>query len=346
MSFPIGDDFQSGNFRSEARWERQACEALSLCEEVDNLCLTNPVWTSTTSPMPRNLQNVYNNNCAVLMQGFQPELFKLQPKHGFIVNAYAHSMASEDEQLVKLKLKYGHKLVITSGWLNYHNLDAIKSICGPEHYADLYLPHIPKVISASNNYANKILLWSGGDFQGNVNERTKPILEWTAKKLMDDPSLEFHLCSGYTHEGVQYRGHSSLDDLFWSSSHTEPLAKVKAQCKLHLSMSWRSMLDMYSKTKLVVSPILPGGQPIECSMYGIPHVGDARTFTGPMSGLSSYLVQTTLEDDLAKLENFMTNEAAYSGVGETYRNFVNATYTYEKFCQQIVQIVLDRKMHP
>jgi hypothetical protein len=354
VSFPIGEGFKHGNHRSESRWERQACEALTLSSEIDNIYLTNPVWTSTATPKPKNLHNSFNEDCVVIMQGFQPELLSLKPKHGFIINAYAHYLSNEDQRLLALKKEYGGKLVITSGWKNLENQDSVKEIYGVGNYADLYLPHIATPVYNTNNFKNKILLWSTRNLHGHLavideqaNYRMVMVMRWVARHLAGDSSLEFHICSGDSAQDALALGYNSIEDLFWANGCTAPLLPVESQVCFHPALDWNDMLAMYQATKLVVSPILPGGQPIECGMYGIPHFGSLRTKRGPMAALAGYLFESDVSTALylSKMEEFMTSEREYLTVGENYRAFVNETYSYDIFVQQVIAIVKNKRMY-
>ena len=343
VSFPITTSWQSDYQRSEPRWELQACEALLSSSEISSVCTTKPIWNSSL-PKPSKLHDEIDPTTFLLLQGFQPELRTLET-NGVIINTYAHV---SPESMLFLAEKYKEKAVFATGWVG--DLDRerrLREIVGPGHIEELPLPHIQNPIY-SRPFDNKILLWSQrGTAPDNQSARpAEPsdrtsIFKWVATQL-SKTDLEFHVLTALNEPDLDFIGISSIEEVFWNMKDSEVLKDFKDRIILHPGLGWSKVLELYTKTKLMVCPISLGGAPIECAMHGIPHV--SYTVDGPLVAAPVRLEAATISEHLNHLDRLLDDKEFYEYVGESQREFVNKHYTYSNFISKLTEITSRRGM--
>ena len=354
----IRNGFRGDNLRSEPRWERQVCEACLENSEIDEVFSAWPQWISNNPPPPK-FRNGFpiqrHNDAPLIVQDFWNNDHGFSPK-GWLFNIYAG--AAPLEQSLKnfidnLKSRYHERLVFTYGYTgSVHIKTNLINMVGSDYAEELPVPSVPYV-AVDDSFEKKILLWGqrwiflrmeGSHVVGEVKDEMYKIFSWIAARLKKDPTLEFHLLSGYGPQDIEFRHYPPVADYFWSFDCVAPLREVKDRVVIHEGMDWQQTLNIYAKTKLVVSFAENyGGSPAECGMYGIPFIG--RPLVNPLVDCPVYLSEDIHSPNYYNLlDKLCDDHEFYSKIGNGYRDFVAEHYTYSAFSKKLLSILKDRHM--
>lgn len=334
-------DLWLGNLHGEERWERQALEALNLSEKFNVKS-----YSSFSCNYP--VGSVSGGNDAkdtiLIVQDFNPSVIKELKWKGVVVNLFSEPWESNLGELKNLKVEYGDNIIFTYGF-SHRTLSSeslINERVGSDHTRFLPVPAAP-YIHEENNFNKKILL-----FPYRVILNSLPIqensfgffgnaLEWAGRILDEYGEYQVYFITGYSN------GETSTGELERRVYESVPLLeKNSSRVKFFLGLDWKEVLDIYKETKLMCQVATAfGGPPIEAGMCGIPFVGFKKE-AGVLVGCEDYVHASTAEEAVGYLDRLFKDEAFYTKIGNSYREYVRSMHTYEKFADNLYEILEGR----
>ena len=354
MNSFIRDGLRSECIGGEWRWERQVLEALLLCPEVEKVSTFQPVWKSPHA-MPSKLADGLNKNemlDTICIFYYSIPVAAANKYKGMIINTH-HFPHHDISTYSKFTEQYGSKWFFSYDRArpeafmdkNYREIGC------ENNWEPLPIPAVPQTYQGSNFNKKIILFPSKGIIGalryppmdwGSEGAPGKDMFTWVAKKLAEDSSMEFHVLSSYVQGDLDFLHCTDLEKEFFSFPITRCLTPYRDRIVVHRAIGWDQILDLYSKTKIVVSSTGGGGMAMEAAAYGIPVVSHINT---PMSLCPEYLEATLLSEKyFSMLDELYYNESCYNRVGSGYRAFIEKHYTYKAFTDNLFSILKKRGM--
>ena len=176
----------------------------------------------------------------------------------------------------------------------------------------------------------------------------KLIFDWIANKLKVNSLYEFHIFTGASLESLISQGYPL--DFFWTHPQTQALLNYKNQITIHYNLGWNQVLNIYSKTKLMISSLRGGsftaGAAQESAMYGIPFIltlEDSLSTGTWQETLSSCSASFGSQLYLDLMDKLLEDELFYNLISKSISNAVYH-YTYKSFNDNIISALQKRGM--
>ena len=340
----INGKLKDDNLRGEPRWERQALEALYQSDKF-NIATIEHKWDKEKVLFEPN--DAFAKDAFLVIQDFNPGIIMKRKWRGVIVNLFSEPWKIYEKQLNELKQQYGKNLIFTYGFPKRHLAMQLlqEQALGKEWLKCLPVPGAP-YISDNNNFDKNILLMPYRLLLLYLNYAPSygslhPTIQWLGETLEKYNQYQVYFMTGYAQQ------EASIEEIQNAIFKTAPLLKKhKDRVKILHSISWSEVLDLYKETKLMCHfAATYGGPPIEAGMHGIPFVGrgaDNETF-GPLALCPNYLTAASPEDSIPYLNRLLNDQEYYTLIGNSYREYVRQTYTYENFANNVFNLIQEIK---
>jgi len=339
---PAPINLKEGNLRGEPRWERQALEALYQSGLFNVNTLMNK-WDKVSEVHQGNA-----SSSVLLIQDFQPDIINKYIWKGIIVNLFSEPWLENVPKVLDLYKTYGKKIVFTYGFPKRHGGMQMlqEERVGKENLLLLPVPGAP-YIYRENNFDKKVLLMPYRVLLSVLNTpeghgSIHPTLRWLGNILEEFADYRLCFLTGYSDKEAPL---SVIEKALYSTSASNKLLQYKDRISIKHSMSWESVLNTYKGTKLMCQHALSyGGPPIESAMHGIPFVGCKLNEVpmGPLSECPNFLSAIAPEETIPYLDRLIRDREYYTFIGDSYRSYVEQTYTYEKFVAALINILKER----
>lgn len=311
-------------------------EALLASDEFDTVYSLLPVWRSS-EPKPAKfidgLPAAEDENTICIFH----DSYHVAEKHSFrglVIQVHQPTVL-----FTGFMEKYGKRFFVTYNRAVRSTADGVHQRIidrsGRDHVENLAGPSVPDV-SDGNNFDENIILFSASGVLSALRHRTffGSLFSWCAQKLEEDHRKEVHFLAAAPNDNARAE--------FFQSPETQCLLSVRDRVVLHPALSWASVLDLYAKTKVVVSTLATGGSPPEAASFGIPVIGPANS---PIAQFPEFLAAPCLSPEyFSLLDRLYYDRAFYVETGNAYRNFVRTHYTYAAYVKNLVRIFQEREM--
>ena len=339
-------NLKEGNLRGEPRWERQVLESLY---ESDMFEVFTRGFKWDNAPMVTKKQAA---DTVLIIQDFQPAVIKSMKWAGVVVNLFAEPWKEHLGEVAQLREEYGDRLIFTYGFpkIHYSKECLFHQSVGKENLTLLPVPAVP-YIYRENNFDKKILLMPYRMLLNSLNVGVGCVsinntLSWLGDILEEFDDYKVNFISGYTvAEATETRMYESLGNV----AGNKKLLNYRNRVKIYNSLPWSGVLDIYKETKVMCHHAINyGGPPMESAMHGVPFVGhsldanDASFNTGPLALCPNFLGVPTIEDSLPILDKLIKNREYYTLIGNSYRDYVEKTYSYTAFADNLMCILNDK----
>lgn len=356
---PAPQNLRSGNFRSEPRWERQVLEAL-MSNPLVSAVYTIGCACTYSHPKYKGAMTVKDSSSTLLLlQDWNYSALQSFPWRAAIINIFAGPWESQRSEVATMLQKLDGRLYLTLGFPIMYRAEVDASLVRPERGAIPRLgeyvpmdnvillpnPGAPSIIEGSS-FDKTRLLWARRCIY--ISELiNSPHLLWSLQQLEKDTNLHLDILTGWAPgEAKDYVDTAVLmlpdmPNYFWAHEKLKPFLHVRDRVIIHAQRGWDEVLALYSQAKLLTAVARGfGGPPIEAAMHGIPFVaiGD----TGALLDCPEYLLVGTEEAALPILDRLISDRGYYDKVGNSYREYVRETYTYQAFNENINNIITSR----
>ena len=346
----IHDEISSDNLATEHRWERLVLDSLLNCSDFDTVYSVLPIWKSSKSKPVKFVNGIDSKKLRELVlvcpNGWP---MHLRPK-GFVFNCLYDSL-SDTSQFRDIEKECNENIILIDPFDNFsrdHGLEKFPTHI--KYFEPFFPPRLPYINQNSESVKNNILLWPHKGALDNMKYKTvdmKLIYDWVALKLEQDPSLEFVFLTASLQSSLTFAGYPLLEDFFWNHETTCNLKKYKERVTLHLSLSWKEVLEIYSRTKLMISSQRGGsftaGSAQESAMQGIPFVLTQEI--SPWENILSpklFALWGSLEY-FSLMDKLLTDKVFYNQISQDIKNYAYR-YTYESFNKNLIAALEKRNM--
>jgi hypothetical protein len=340
VTAPIITTINANCYRGEPRWERNAFEAMITSGRLVHTT-DSSVWQSS-EPKPPNFHNGVNSD-------WQDD--SLLITYGVVQNPHITQRAKyymvqyvdgPDEKHKDLFLRYRGNIVATCSFLSWEYIDRLQNVLGKENVEYVPGPMVPKVYN-SDNFNQKYLTWSYRNFNyfaRDKHQEMERLMSWVSEQMNKDKHLRLAITVGSWDPSQITNIKTQARDLVLSYSFMNCIDKDRLD--VFAQLHWYEMLNLFSQTKLIISPAEPfGGPPFEAAAYGIPTIVNEETNPfqdkqrNPLfSGLIRHPKQ--IDDSfLNKLTDLYRDHSYYRSIGDNYRDYVKNNATYSAFVGHI-----------
>lgn len=349
--------FRHGNYRGEPRWELNSVDALLAMGRTVHS--TTNIWQSS-SPRPENLYDMNLNWMDESIQisygvpheihtGYYPP--EANPKYRIVQYHDGPSQQTKDKFLRFHKDRPG-SIVATCSFKTGSYLSRLQSVLGAENVEWHFGPTVPCVYEDHHSFNQNTLLWAYRNFCRFADENPSG-MERLFNKVADWMNKNHELKVVILAQPHNEISKAALDGnrpaWFFNFGFSRPLKKFADRVEILTNQHWCDVLDLYSKTKVVISPAEPlGGPPFEAASYGIPMILESRTNPfiegngNPMfNGLIS-VAQGFSNDFFNYLDRLFHDQSFYNNHGNAYRSFVKQHATYASWVSNVESIVQKR----
>ncbi len=378
---PAPANLRSGNLRSEPRWERQALEASFSNPQVTAVYSTGRTWSGNHPKYKGRMTANGAADTVLLLQDWNTSVVNAFNYRAAIVNVFSGPWDHQMGEVKAAYRKLGGNLFFTMGFpiMHRHELglkapSPASTATGPgttridesgdtvvteprraESHLEKFLPRenilclpvpgSPGVVPGSN-FDKPNLMWAQRLIFMSQMAKSASLL-WAIQQVDKTPGLTLDVLTGwkaaevkdYVNEQVVKR--PNIVNAFWQLEEFQPFAHLKGRVKVHLELDWERVVVMYSQTKILVTYGRAfGGPPIEAGMHGVPFIAAGET--GALCDCPGYLHIGSEERCLPILDNLFNNREFYDKTGNAYRDYVNETYTYSAFNNNVNKLLKDK----
>lgn len=360
LTAPVNTTLNADNLRGEPRWERNAVDALvSGGRDVHTVL---DVWRSPL-PCPNNLhsgiKSEWLDDSIMITYGVpaRTHIGDTRAKYYMVQYLDGPTMQTRDEFL-KFNREKPNSIVAMCGFRSFHWLNTLQGVLGHENVEFVEGPAVPYVVD-SNNFDKPYLFWAYRNFYDYIDRESSnmEILFYKINSfLQGDPNLRVALLVhpwGAKRDELMRAMAGDRSAWFKSLSIGGILGANADRVDIFSELNWHEMLDLMSKTRLIISPPEPlGGPPYEASMYGIPIVLCEDTNPFQDSGRTPFFPEllrvpprTISNQFINELEHLFRDYNYYSAHGNAYRNYTRDHATYDAWIKQIDLIAQKRGWH-
>lgn len=348
--------FKSLNLRGETRHEANILESLVVCGKTVHS--TTDVWRST-SPRPDNLHDFKEEwlDESVLMSygvpgniitGYIPER-AFDSKYKIVQYQDGPAKGSQaDSTFLKYHKNNPGSIVATCSFKAWVYLQRLEETLGKENVEWVYGPTVPQVFENHDSFNQTNLLWAYRNFcsyADNDHKGMQTLFNKIRDYLNSNTNLTLTILAQPNNESSKEALSGDCHSWFFTLPFSGALLPFKDRIKVKTNLHWYEMLELFSKTKLVVSPAEPlGGNPFEAGSYGIPMILEQQTNPFVDSNSNSLFPEVLTaprginNQFLEKLDNLFFDSVFYNKHGSAYRNFIKQHATYEAYVNKIEEI--------
>lgn len=356
------------NLKGERRWERHVVSALLGAGR--QVASSHANWTRPSTPLWQGVTDDFSG--AALITEADPDHVRYRGRpDAFVSNAFSVMTPSAEAEIRHAIADLGRRRVVLTHSFQAH----VPQKRLPPDLHDLIrwlpVPAVPHVHWDHDGFFNKTLLWSGRAIHlylmPPVFKPVLDLLDWIRGCLQEDHGLTFEILLG--EERVDQ---TTADNWVWRfPAFEQAFRDLRDRVVVHTSRSWREVQEVYARTKLCVNAgMMFGGPPIEAASFGIPvagtasvsvfHTADAAAAEPSLTALPAFPEYVAADSGaevagtvsvsvfraavagfsnnrrlVDHLDAWHRNAAEYHRVGDAYRKFVDATYTYASFVHHL-----------
>lgn len=347
---PANGNLTDGNLRGESRWERQALGAVLQNPLVTDVYTSGHLWRGVTDPKYRGAIQPSEKDVIFIGHDWNRSSLGSIEWKAIFINIFAGPWQEQKAEVQSFVTNYQNRLIFTIGYqaLLKTQRAYLKQFIPEENILCLPVPGAESV-RLTNAFDNKILFWPYRILVLSAVYKAKCI-RWAFEKLAQDSSLRLRIVTSWNQseirdlvggDSVPIQG--DLDDYFWSREETKGFSSVRSQVEIRNSQTHQQMLDSYAHSKLVIPHYRYfGGPGVEAAMFGVPFVGNQ--IFGAFSEMEGYIYTNTEDEQLAVFDRLMSDRDYYTSVANTYRNYIDQTYTFDAFNRNLNKILSDRNL--
>jgi len=349
LTAPVSTTISADSLRGEPRWERNVFAAcLKSGRQVHT---TAPVW-STTSEKPSNLHDGLNtewqDDSVLLTYGVPQNLHIGVKAKYYVVQMLDDPFANSIEKFNSYLTEKPGSIIASCGYKSWIYMSRIEKAFGSQNVELVQGPVVPYVVGGADNFNKPNLLWAYRNFWDCSEKWPKEmgkLFSLVESFLAKDLSLKLVITLG------AYRPKELSDPVkdgkqwVMSRPFMGRLAKYEDRIDVVSGIHWHEMLELFSQTRLVVSPPEPlGYPPYEAAMYGVPTVlrPDNNPFLNSDRSPLFPEVLTAPEGISARflelIGRLFTDHPFYRKHGDAYRNYVSEHATYDSYIKQLDEV--------
>lgn len=354
---PATVSFKHGNWRGEPRWESNAVDAL--LTEGKTVHSTTNIWLSE-APRPSNLYDMnpdWMEESIQISYGVPHEIHtgyyppEAKPKYRVVQYHDGPSSATKDTFL-KYDRELPGSIVATCSFKSGAYISRLQKVLGGQNVEWTFGPTVPRVYNDHDGFQQPNLLWAYRNFctyADNDPRGMKTLFAKVADFLRQDTNARLVML-------IQPHNAQSAEAIakdcrafFLSYSFTKPLTPYLDRVEVLTAIDWCQVLDIMSKTKMIISPAEPlGGPPFEAASYGVPIVMEQNTNPFLESPRNPMFPEVLMAQRgcsgqfFNQLERLFSDSAFYHKHGDAYRTFVEQRATYGAYVRKIEEIAAKR----
>jgi len=342
-----------GNFRGEPRWERNVADALLSGGKTVGCTRSNVASIASSSKQWVGFVANPSKDLVITHSSTETSHHYAGGKY-YIYNFFSKPHISRPIDEIKGVLgKIGSSsVVVTQSFRSSSEFRFMKDTF-QDNFRWLGTPAVPVVYSDRSNFSCPALTWSSRMIASEIvnnSASARSLFEWIASKMALRSDLILEIITGYQDDYIYDIGKSvDIEKWLWSRTEFSPLESFRDRVVIHKSIPWASVLQILSRTKMIISPPKSyGGPPLEAASFGIPTIGlkNESSFhdeTGsPM--IKNYLWTHGIVDPLfiEKLDRIYSDKTFYEEAGSEYRACTDQYYSYKAFNTQLDSIITER----
>jgi hypothetical protein len=297
--------------------------------------------------MGRSIQISYGVPHQIYTGYYPPEA---NPKYR-IVQYQDGPTGSACDNFLKYHRQNPKSIVATCSFRSGNYLARLENALGKENVEWHFGPTVPGVQEEHDSFNQKTFLWAYRNFckyaDDNPNGMRK-LFNKISDYMRVDSDYKLVILAQPHNETSQKALQGDCKAWFFSFPFSSELKKYKDRVEVLTNIHWCEVLELMSKTKLVISPAEPlGGPPFEAASYGIPMLLEQSTNpfiddkkTPMFSNLIT--VQKGLSDSFFNKLDQLFDSNYYRTCGNSYRSFVKKHATYESYVNKLEQIAQKR----
>lgn len=350
--------FRADNHRGEPRWERNAVDALLTQGKIVHS--TNRIWHSALEK-PANLYDEIHqewmDESIQISYGVPHEIYtghypdNCDPKYRIV-----QYQDGPSEQTKDTFLKYDRRLpgsiVATCAFKSGNYLARLERTLGKQNVEWHYGPTVPEIFPDHDSCSQTNLLWAYRNFcayaERDPNGMRK-LFNKVAGYMKESPDARLVMLVQPSSHANSLLINKDCRGYFFNFPFTKALTPYKDRVDVLTAINWYEVMEIMSKTRLVISPAEPlGGPPFEAASYGIPIVLESTTNPFCITGGAKLFPEVlTAAHGISpqffnQLDRLNSDPAYYRKHGNAYRNFVGQHATYESYVNKLEDIAKQR----
>ncbi len=352
LTAPVTTSFKADNHRGEPRYERNAVDALVTAGKTVHS--TTYIWQSAL-PRPANLYDMrldWMKESIQVSYGVAHEIYtghypaEANPKYR-VVQYWDGPTNETKDSFLKYHREDPGSIVATTSFKSWHYLSRLEMILGRENVEWMYGPMVPEVFEDHDSFNQPCLFWAYRNFCDYV--KNDPLGMRALFAMVGDYLRQNHDLKLVILVHGSDVPPKNLKTWFLDFSFATSLKPQSDRIDVVTGLHWSEMLDLFSKTRLVISPAgLLGGPPFEAASYGVPVVlsNEVNPFIDSnrnalFSGVLS-APQGISREFLSHLNRLYGDSDFYHQLGNAARAFVKQHATYEAYIRGLEGIAVKR----
>ena len=357
LTAPVTTTFKADNYRGEPRWERNAVEALLLAGKPVHS--TTKIWLSDL-PKPVNLYDMnldWMDESIQISYGVPHEIHtgvypaEANPKYRVVQYHDGPTEATKDTFLKYHRNNPG-SIVATCCFKSGAYIQKLQNVLGRENVEWTYGPMLPTVFENHDSFSQPNLLWAYRNFCSYADldpHGMEQLFGRVAGYMRSNPALRLVILAQPHNEISKAALEGDCKAWFLNLFSAREMKVLADRVDVLTNIHWHQVLDIFSKTRLVISPAEPlGGPPFEAASYGIPIVLERSTnpfvdesgcplFNGLLSASHGFS-----NEFFNLLDQLYHHQEFYQSHGNLYRSFVKQHATYETYINKLDEIAKKR----
>jgi len=281
--------------------------------------------------------------------GYYPS--EANPKYRIV--QYQDGPAAQNKDVF---LKYDRALpgsiAATCSFKSGNYLSRLENVLGRENVYWTYGPTVPQTYPNHDSFAQPNLLWAYRNFctyAARDPAGMAKLFGKVADYFRADTNLRLVMLVQPRDAASAKAINADCRAFFFSFPFTAALNPFLERVEVHTALDWCGVLQLMSKTKLIVSPAEPlGGPPFEAASYGIPTVFERSTnpfVTTAGHALFPEVLRVPAgfsQPFFNQLDRLVSDSAFYYKHGGAYRRFVDQHATYAAYVNKLEEIATQR----
>jgi len=298
--------------------------------------------------MQESIQITYGTGHEIYTGNYPPEA---DPRYR-VVQYQGGPTVQHKDSFLKYDRREPGSIVATCSFKAGNYFDNLQNILGRENVVWTYGPTVPEVHYEHSAFDQPNMLWSYRNFCDSTILNPKGMNQLfgiIADNLRNDPNAKLVILAQPQNPEQSKAIEEDIRAFFFSFGFSKQLHPYQDRVEILTAIDWLQMLELMSKTKLIISPAMPlDGPPFEAASYGIPTILDvnmnpfinknkALFFPEVLSAPAGFSPQF-----FNHLQRLNTDRAFYESHGNAYRKFVDENATYSAYVKSLEDIAKQR----
>jgi hypothetical protein len=353
LTATVYTSLKSDNHRGEPRLERNIMDAL--LTEGKIVHATTDVWRS---PLPRP-DNLYDMNLDWMDSSIQMSYGVPHEIHTGVYPAEAnpkyrvvHYHDGPSEQTKDTFLKYDRQrrgsIVATCSSKSGHYVSRLESTLGRENVEWVCGPSVPCVFEEHDPINQPNLFWVYRNFckyADNDPAGMRRLFNQVGDYLRSNQELRLVVLAQPHNEISKAALDGDCKQWFLNFPFAHHLRSYSDRIDVLTNIPWSQVLEIMSKTRLVISPAEPlGAPPFEAGSYGVPVVLGQGTNPFQDGAGNAYFSEVIRAPEglsgqfFDLLDRLYSDSSFYHNSGNAYRTFVKGHATYKAYVEKLEDI--------